>query len=90
MMTVLEEYRPIFMVVTFGLLGSAFYLTYHPRATPTGARSNLMAFNKIILWAVMLIAVVMLFFPQAVPGLFASSSRFTCLVKVVVSLKTMP
>ena len=27
----LEDYRPYFMVVTFGFLGMAFYLTYRPR-----------------------------------------------------------
>ena len=27
----LEAYRPIFMVVTFGFLGMAFYFTYRPR-----------------------------------------------------------
>ena len=88
MMTFVEDYRPIFMIVTFGLLGSAFYMTYRPRAMATegegrasvaanGVRAGLMTFNKIILWAVTLMAVVMLFFPQAVPGLFASGNRFT-------------
>ena len=27
----LETYRPLFMVVTFGFLGAAFYLTYRPK-----------------------------------------------------------
>ncbi len=80
------------MVVTFGLLGSAFYLTYRPRSRRAMAgggesrgttvaadspRSNVMTFNRYMLWAVTVIAVAMLFFPQAVRGLFASGSRFT-------------
>lgn len=89
MITILEEYRPIFMVVTFGLLGSAFYLTYRPRTTAGRAesdgglastkspRSTLMRCNKIMLWTVTVVAVVMMFFPQAVSGLFGSGNRFT-------------
>ena len=34
----LEEYRPYFMVITFGFLGAAFYYTYRPKkTTETGA-----------------------------------------------------
>ena len=33
----LETYRPLFIVVTFGFLGAAFYLTYRPRRG-TGSR----------------------------------------------------
>src|SRR5262245_35908569 len=33
----LEAYRPVFMVVTFGFLGMAFYFTYRPRPRPIGA-----------------------------------------------------
>ncbi len=29
----LEEYRPYFMVITFGFLGAAFYYTYRPKKT---------------------------------------------------------
>ena len=32
----LEAYRPIFMVVTFGFLGAAFYLTYRPKKSASG------------------------------------------------------
>ena len=31
MASALETYRPAFMVVTFGFLGTAFYFTYRPR-----------------------------------------------------------
>jgi hypothetical protein len=37
----------------------------------------MMTFNKYMLWAVTAVAVVMLFFPQFVSGLFSSESRFT-------------
>ena len=87
MTTFLSDYRPVFMVVTFGFLGFAFYLTYRPRrATATGSetglgrrqnRSRIMAFNKVMLWAVTVIAVAFLFFPQTVTDLFASSDKFT-------------
>lgn len=32
----LEAYRPVFMVVTFGFLGMAFYFTYRPRRAVAG------------------------------------------------------
>jgi mercuric ion transport protein len=76
-MTMLEEYRPILMVVTFAFLATAFYLTYRPRAKSQAiARSSLMGFNKILLWAVTVVAIIMLFFPNPT-DLFNSNSRFT-------------
>ena len=36
MVTMLEAYRPMFMVVTFGFLGTAFYFTYRPRRAAAG------------------------------------------------------
>jgi heme/copper-type cytochrome/quinol oxidase subunit 2 len=85
----LEAYRPIFMVVTFGFLGMAFYFTYRPRRAANAAaadccspsaeasgkrRFSMMAFNKVMLWAVTLLAVVFLFFPQFVTGLLGTGS----------------
>ena len=67
----------MFIGLTFALLASAFYLTYRPRAVAqTGVRSNLMGFNKIMLWVATVAAVVMLCFPNPT-GLFQSSNRFT-------------
>ena len=80
MTTFMKDYRPIFMTITFGFLGTAFYLTYRPRGASTAGstgRSKIMALNKIMLWAVTVIAVVFLFFPQAITGLFASDDNFT-------------
>jgi hypothetical protein len=36
----METYRPIFMVVTFGFLGLAFYFTYRPRRMAKGCAEN--------------------------------------------------
>ena len=75
MTAALEEYRPVFMVVTFGFLGTAFYYTYRPHRVPAGVpdccppqtgkrRFSMMAMNKAMLWAVTAMAVAFLFFPQ--------------------------
>ncbi len=90
----LEAYRPLFMVVTFGFLGAAFYFTYRPKkavaegdhgccapeatsseaccAPATKGRFSIMAFNKIMLWVVTLLAVAFLLFPKYV-GFFLES-----------------
>lgn len=87
----IETYRPLMMVVTFGFLGTAFYFTYRPRHSAAGGsdccapaaagasrRFNMMTMNKVMLWAVTVLAVVFLFFPQLVTGLLASDNgRFT-------------
>lgn len=86
----LEDYRPYFIVVTFSFLAAAFYMTYRPRpaasgevedccapAAVSGRRFNMMMMNKLMLWAVTAMAIVFLFFPQAVTGLFASGNEFT-------------
>ena len=99
----MEDYRPIFMVVTFGFLGFAFYLTYRPRrraasgnkdGSPAGnqdnGRASIMSFNKAMLWAVTIVAVVFLFFPQAVTDLFASHDGFTAdMERTVISIEGM-
>jgi hypothetical protein len=88
MTTALETYRPVFMVVTFGLLGSAFYLTYRPRrpvaneaqdccASSPSKHFNMMTLNKAMLWVVTVMAVVFLFFPQYLTNLFTSPHEIT-------------
>jgi copper chaperone CopZ len=79
--SMLEAYRPLFMVVTFGFLGAAFYYTYRPKVAGTndrnccdsqearcdpvsGRRFSMMAFNKIMVWVVTVLAVAFLFFPN--------------------------
>ena len=84
MVATLEAYRPLLMVVTFGFLGTAFYFTYRPKGIKVGEedccppeaaggrrRFNMMTMNKVMLWAVTAMAVVFLFFPQFVTGLFS-------------------
>ena len=86
----MSDYRPLFMVVTFGFLGLAFYLTYRPGRVAPGShdnsnapgldrspRSTLMTMNKVMLWTVTVIAIVFLFFPKGITGLFPSNDVFT-------------
>jgi copper chaperone CopZ len=90
----LEAYRPLFIVLTFGFLAAAFYLTYRPRksqategdccstahdccAVPkegTKRRFSMMTMNKIMLWAVTLLAVLFLVFPKSVSVFLASQA----------------
>ena len=63
-----QDYQPIAMVVTFGFLGFAFYLTYRPRPTTASGgaagrapAARMMTLNKIMLWAVTVMAVAFLF-----------------------------
>ena len=104
MTAVMQDYRPVFMVVTFSFLGLAFYLTYRPRRgvangndsgsqsaiSRGGRRSHIMTFNKALLWAVTVIAVVFLFFPQAVESFVASGDEFTAdMDRTVISIAGM-
>lgn len=89
MVAALEEYRPYTMGVTFAFLAAAFYFTYRPKraggtpdccdpVTKKARRFNMMAINKVMLWCVTAMAVVFLFFPQLVTGLFApDAGEFT-------------
>ena len=103
MTTILKDYRPIFMVVTFGFLGLAFYIAYRPRRAVVGgdensgasaalhdARPNAMTFNRIMLWAVTVIAIVFLFFPQAVTNLIASGDEITAdMQQTIITIEGM-
>lgn len=77
MTTFVEAYRPILLVVTFAVLGFAFYLTYRPRATVTGHRSLMMSFNKVMLWMATGVVLVSVCFPQMTTDLFATQDEFT-------------
>jgi hypothetical protein len=97
----LEAYRPAFMLVTFGFLGLAFFLTYRPRRAAAGGvedcctpgpsrRWNMMTVNKIMLWVVTVLAVVFLFFPQYVTGLMGSSGEITAsMQRTVIAIEGM-
>lgn len=78
MMTALEAYRPFLMVVTFGFLGFAFYLTYRPgRAAVGTGPGKIMAMNKVMLWAVTAVVVFFLFCPQYLTRLVSAEGGFT-------------
>ena len=103
MTTIMSAYRPLFMVVTFGFLGLAFYLTYRPArvAPPSDDKSNaaapdrshrstLMTMNKVMLWAVTVIVIVFLFFPGSMTGLFTSNDVFTAdMDRTVIKIEGM-
>lgn len=104
MTTVLKEYRPILLVVAFGFLGSAFYITYRPRrrvsgqaeapgapaARRGGLRLNMMKLNKIILWAAAVFLVFFLFFPQAFTSLFAAGDSLSAdMEQTVIKIEGM-
>jgi hypothetical protein len=104
MTAVMQEYRPLFMAVTFGFLGFAFYLTYRPRRTsnagadnsnqtamsPGRRRSSIMTFNKVVLWVVTTVAVVFLFFPQAFTSFVVANDAFTAdMDRTIVTIEGM-
>lgn len=83
----LDAYRPLFITVTFGFLGAAFYFTYRSKKAATAAadsccapegadtksccppkgktgRFSVVAFNKVMLWGVTVLAVTFLFLPS--------------------------
>jgi len=77
----LEPYRPLFTVVTLGLLGSGYYLTYRtqvavaaaPTATDDDCGCEMPKTNragKRTLWLATALVVLALAFPYATPYLF--------------------
>ena len=109
--SMLGAYRPIFMVVTFGFLGMAFYFTYRPRPASAGQTDccapdasgaadccapktggvNMMALNKIMLWAVTVLAIAFLFFPKYLTSMLgADNGEFTPeMTRTVLNVKGM-
>lgn len=113
----LEEYRPLFIVVTFGFLAAAFYFTYRPKNSvsdvghgccpPVSAgggganadrcdsgqkeRFSMVAMNKVVLWAVTVLAVAFLLFPNYVGFLLADrdSSSDTVTESLLVTNTTI-
>lgn len=80
-LTAFEPYRPIFIATAAGFLGFAFYKTYsapkaeacEPGSVCASPRAG--RFNRIILWMVTILTFGLLFFPYAVPYVFAESSE---------------
>ena len=70
MTTFVAEYRPLLLVLAFGLLAVAFYLTYRSRR-----RSRAMVVNKVMLWVAAIVGIGFLFFPQVMN--LAADDEFT-------------
>lgn len=79
-LSAMQPYSPIFLALTVGFLGMAFYKTYtkpkaeecEPGSYCANPRSD--RINKVALWAVTFIAVMMVASPYAVPYVFASDA----------------
>ena len=73
------------MTVTVGLLGWAFYVTYR-----SSSRSNVVTFNKVVLWAVTVCVVGLLFFPTVITNFVADGDRITAdMDRTVISIEGM-
>lgn len=96
-LTALEPYRPIFIIVTLGFLGFAFYGAYRKPKTETchaegacarpGSKERL----KIILWIVAGLILVLLAFPYLVAYVYAGNEGAgkTEVEKVILEVKNM-
>ena len=83
----LQEYRPIFMIVTFGFLGFAFYLTYRLRRAPV---TRVMKLNKVMLWTATVMAVAFLCFPQGMTRFFTPEEEVTAgMTRTVIQIEGM-
>ncbi|MDZ4783271.1 MAG: mercuric transporter MerT family protein [Planctomycetia bacterium] len=77
---VLEPYRPIFIAVTLGFLGFAFYRAYRTPAAASCEPGSSCAVpraarvGRIALWIVAPILLALLAFPQLAPHLFGTNS----------------
>jgi len=77
-----EPYRPYFMTLTVGLLGTGFYFTYRRPASASGATAGVGAAcdcpaprtnraGRVMLWGATVLVVGFLVFPYLVPMLFS-------------------
>lgn len=86
---VLEPWRPLFVVLTVGLLGTAFYLTYRKPKVLTTAEpgestasccstepgsSRLQRWNRVALWIVAPLALAFVLFPSYASALISGSN----------------
>lgn len=70
-----EPLRPLFLALTYGLLGGAFYLTYRPAQAACGPgevcempRANRL--GRILLWVATMVVVIVTLFPLYAGYLF--------------------
>ena len=75
----LEKWRPLFMAVTFGFLGLAFYFTYRKKAVTCEDGSCQVKTagkaRKITLWIVAFLAVAFAFYPKWGPALGIGAAK---------------
>jgi len=70
-----EAYRPWFIVIAVGLLGSAFYFTYKKKPAEECADGTYCAnprsdrINKVILWIATVLVAIAIFFPTLISKL---------------------
>lgn len=80
-MRVVEPYRPLFIVLTVGFLGIAFYRAYRrPAAAVCGADGACAAppssrFHRVALWVVTPIVLALLAFPYVAPHLLRTGAE---------------
>lgn len=91
----LEKYRTLFIIITFALVGMAFYLTYRKKKNDECCDINkvkLDRIKKIALWTITAVAVGLLLFPY-VYGTFSKSPSGAPvsddLKKIVLEIKGM-
>jgi mercuric ion transport protein len=89
----LEQYRLLFIIITFVFIGMAFYLTYRKKkGTDACCEIKRDRFKKITLWVIATISVGLLLFPYAY-GTFSKPSSVTPmsgdLQKVVIKVEGM-
>ncbi len=91
----LEKYRLMFIIITFALVGMAFYLTYRKKKNDECCDINKVKMDrikKIALWTITAVAVGLLLFPY-VYGTFSKSPSGVPvsddLKKIVIEIKGM-
>ncbi|MFQ6105242.1 MAG: mercuric transporter MerT family protein [Candidatus Glassbacteria bacterium] len=96
-LTALEPYRPIFMVVTLGFLGVAFYKVYETpkeKACEPGsycASPHAGKRNKVILWIATILIAGLLSIPSILPYLSAGNTEpeYAPTVETVLEVQNM-
>lgn len=82
----LKKYRPIFMLVTFILIGMAFYFTYRKKNSEDACcKTKTNRVKKIAPWIITVVAVGLLLFPY----LYSSSGKSVSNVKMEDNMKKL-
>lgn len=85
--SLLERFRPIFIVLTFLILGIAFYLTYRKRTISCADGlcevHGVSKWNKLTLWAITIFALTFLTFPEWSPILLNAQTEVSTMNQTV-------